>query len=202
MTSPAPARLGLLGGTFDPPHLGHLAVAKAAREQLGLDQVRFVVANDPWQKSGQRDISPAAVRVEMVSALIGSEPGLAVDTREIDRGGPTYTADTLESLRLEMPDTEFFLIVGADTAARIDTWVRPDDVLSLSSLVVVNRGPEPARLPPLADAARVVHVSMDPVDASSTRIRAAVMSGNDVARWTGVSVARVIAARHLYEVGA
>lgn len=200
MPQPVPARLGLLGGTFDPPHLGHLALARAVRDQLALDQVRFVVANDPWQKSGSREVTPANVRVEMVSALIDSEPGFAVDTREIDRGGPTYTADTLESLRLEMPDTEFFLILGADTASRIDTWVRPDDVLALSSLVVVNRGTATAELPPLAEAARVVEVSMSPVEASSTRIRAAVVSGNDVAEWTGPSVARVIAAHHLYGV--
>lgn len=195
---PVPRRLGLFGGTFDPPHLGHLALARAVRDRLELDEVRFVVAHDPWQKSGSRSITPAAVRVEMVSALIDSEPGLAVDTREIDRGGPTYTVDTLESIRLEMPGTDLYLIVGADTASGIHTWVRPDDVLALSSLVVVNRGTQTADLPPLADAARVVHVSMDPVDASSTRIRAAVVSGVDVSEWTGPSVARVIATHRLY----
>ena len=173
-------------------------MARAVRDALALDEVRFVVANDPWQKSGERAVTPAAVRVEMVSALVGSEPGLAVDTCEIDRGGPTYTVDTLEHLRLTMPDTELFLIVGADTASRIDTWVRPDDVLALSSLVVVNRGTATATLPPLAEAARVEHVAMEPVDVSSTRIRAAVVSGNEVSRWTGTSVAGVIAAHHLY----
>ena len=201
MTAPAPRRLGLLGGTFDPPHLGHLSLARAVRDQLQLDEVRFVVANDPWQKSGGRAVTPARVRVEMVSALVQSEPGMAVDTREIDRGGPTYTVDTLESLRLEMPDTELYLILGADTASRIHTWVRPDDVLALSSLVVVNRGTQTAQLPPLADAARVLHVSMTPVEASSTHIRTAVVSGNDVTEWTGPAVARVIAAHGLYGVG-
>ena len=129
----------ILGGTFDPPHLGHLAAAEAVRTQLGLDQVLFLVANDPWQKSDARAVSPADVRLKMVHSLIDGRPGLGVDDREIRRGGPTFTADTLEEIHAESPSTDVFLIVGADTASRMHTWHRPDVVARLTTLVDVNR---------------------------------------------------------------
>ena len=190
--------MGLLGGTFDPPHLGHLAAARAVQAQLGLHRVDLLVANDPWQKSGDRTVSPAAVRLEMARALVTDTPGLGVDDREIRRGGPTYTADTLEEIRRESPNTEIFLIVGADTAGRIHSWHRPEVVLALSTLVIVNRVENNSQLPEVLSGARAHNVSMPLVDVSSTSIRAKVASGEDIASLTSESVAAVVRRNGLY----
>lgn len=192
-------RIGLLGGTFDPPHLGHLSAARAVRGALNLDEVRLVVANDPWQKSGTRAISPAAVRVEMTRALVDGEPGLSVDTCEVERGGPTYTMDTLVETARSEPGAELFLVVGSDTASRICSWNRASELDALSTLVVVNRPFEPSRVPGCIRAERCVFVTMDEVDISSTDIRRTVASGEPAAAFTGEAVARVIGAHRLYE---
>ena len=93
-----PARIGILGGTFDPPHVGHVAAARAVIEQLGLDRLLLVVANDPWQKSGQRAISPAEDRYALTEALAREIPGAEASRLEIDRGGPSYSVDTAEAV--------------------------------------------------------------------------------------------------------
>ena len=198
MPNPSRFRLGLLGGTFDPPHVGHLAAAKAVRDTMGLDRVDFLVANDPWQKSSDREVSPAALRLEMVHALVEGQTGLGVDDREIRRGGLTYTVETLEELVKEQPDTEVFLVVGQDTANRIGTWHRYEEVLGLSTLVIVNRVENNSQLPEVLSGARVHNVSMPLVDVSSTSIRAKVASGEDIASLTSESVAAVVRRNGLY----
>lgn len=201
VTSAAPKRIGLLGGTFDPPHLGHLAMAKAVQTQVGLDEIIFLVANDPWQKSDDRSVTPAAIRLEMTTSLVAGESGMKVDDREIARGGPTYTVDTLTEIRSETPDAELFLIVGADTASRIPTWHRPNDMAAFSTLVVVNRSHEPELDESLLPAMNVIHVAMDAVDVSSTSIRQAIASGDTTIFGVTPAVQSVIDAHHLY-VGA
>ena len=171
-------------------------MAEAVRTQLGLDQVLFVVANDPWQKSGTRSVTPAAVRIEMVRAVVDGHPGIEVDDREIRRGGPTYTADTLEEIHAELPDTEIFLIVGADTASHMSTWHRPEVVARLSTLVVVNRTDHDS------DTSNAVSVVMPPVDVSSTLIRDRVAAGQPITHLTTDGVANVIAQHRLYGVSA
>ncbi len=161
---------------------------------LDLDAVNFLVANDPWQKSGDREVTPAGVRLEMVRSLVDGEAGLGVDDREIRRGGPTYTADTLEQISREEPGTQVFLVVGADTADRIDTWHRPEVVRSLSTLVVVNRNDSPGRT---GDGASI-HVPMDPVHVSSSDIRARVAAGESIDGLTAPAVIRVIEQHRLY----
>lgn len=197
MTSAATRRVGILGGTFDPPHFGHLAAAQFVRTQLGLDEVVFMVANDPWQKSGDREVTPAAIRLEMVRALVAGVEGLSVSDQEIIRGGQTFTMDTLEEMVAADPAVQLFLIVGQDTAVRIPTWHRPDDLLRLSTLVVVNRASEstPQKGP---EGARVVHVNMPAVDVSSTVIRQAVADGKSISFATSDGVAQIIADHHLY----
>lgn len=194
MPNPAPRRLGLLGGTFDPPHLGHLTAAEAVLSQLGLDQVSLVVANDPWQKSGDRSVTPASIRLTMAQALVEGISGLAADDREIRRGGPTYTADTLEEIRQEQPETEIFLILGADTAGRLPSWHRPEVVRALSTLVIVNRNGQTSNSRTGSD----VHVFMDPVDASSTDIREHVARGESISHLTTNGVIRIIEEHGLY----
>ena len=198
MPNPSPQRLGLLGGTFDPPHRGHLAAALAVRDALGLDRVDFLVANDPWQKSGDRDVTSAAIRLQMVRALTDGVDGIGVDDREVRRGGPTYTVETLEELAIECPGTDVFLIVGQDTADRIHTWHRHEDLLALSTLVIVNREQNAQHVPAALADARVQFVSMPLIDVSSTNVRAAAGSGDDVSAMTSAGVADIVRAHGLY----
>ncbi len=164
-------RLGVLGGTFDPVHIGHLAAAVNARAALGLDRVLLVVANQPWQKSGRR-LTPAEDRLAMVEAAVAGHDGLEASRIEIDRGGDTYTADTLEQLMAEDPDRQLFLIVGTDVAADLDTWERPDVVARLATLAIVGRGgasdtPNAPPSPPW----RVERVDMPALEISSSDLR-------------------------------
>ena len=168
------------------------------RDGLGLDRVDFLVANDPWQKVGERNVTPAAVRVEMVHALVDGIDGLGVDEREVRRGGLTYTVETLEEIAREMPGTDVFLIVGQDTADRIHTWHRHEEVLALSTLVIVNRDQNAQQVPSSLANARVQFVSMPLVDVSSTAVRAAVAAGEDIASMTSAAVASLVRAHGLY----
>ncbi len=198
MPNPSPQRLGLLGGTFDPPHRGHLSAAIAVRDALGLDRVDFLIANDPWQKVGERNVTPAPARVEMVHALVDGIDGIGVDEREVRRGGLTYTVETLEEIAREMPGTDVFLIVGQDTADRIHTWHRHEEVLALSTLVVVNRDQKAQQVPTSLVNARVQFVSMPLVDVSSTAVRAAVAAGEDITSMTSAAVSCLVKSHGLY----
>jgi nicotinate-nucleotide adenylyltransferase len=192
-----PSKVGLFGGTFDPPHLGHLRAAQAVASQVGLEEILFVVANDPWQKSDQRVVSPAAVRREMVELLLEGQTGFAVDDREIRRGGPSYTADTLEEIHGERPDVALYLIVGQDSAAAIGaTWQRPDVIFDLATVVVVTR-PQ-AALQKTALPSDSIYVEMTPVDVSSSQIRRMASQGESLTDLTTDAVAHFIAAHGLY----
>lgn len=128
--------VGLLGGTFDPPHVGHLIVAEVARVSLGLDEVRFVVAGQPWMKD---DYSPGGHRVEMTRRAVADEPAFVLDSSEVDRSGPTYTADTLEALSRDRPGAELTFIVGADQLEALPDWKRVGRALELARFVVAPR---------------------------------------------------------------
>lgn len=198
MTNAAARRLGILGGTFDPPHAGHVAAALAAQTQVGLDEVILMVANEPWQKVGDRQVTPAQLRWEMTGALVQGISGLRADDREIRRGGPTFTVDTLEEILAEQPDTEIFLIVGADTAERLETWHRVLDVVRLSTIVIVNRDNSTNSAPGFLREARVLNVTMNPVDVSSSAIREAFSRGESIEAATSPSVTSIIRDRSLY----
>ena len=129
-------RIGLLGGTFDPPHVGHLVVAECARVELELDQVRLLVAGDPWMKSTE---SSADDRVALVRAAVQEAPGIEVDDREVRRGGPTYTADTLAELAAEEPEVAWHFLLGADAAIQLPRWERGVEAMALATFVVVTR---------------------------------------------------------------
>lgn len=129
-------RVGLLGGSFDPPHVAHLIVAEVARVALGLDRVLFVVAGQPWMKS---DVSAARHRLAMTRLATVADGAFEVDDREIHRGGPTYTIDTVEELLQERPATELVLIVGADQLRRLDDWKGTERLRELVRLSVAPR---------------------------------------------------------------
>ena len=139
-------RIGIFGGTFDPIHVGHLVAAVNARHDLGLDRVVLMVANVPWQKAGARKVTPAEDRFEMVKAAVGGVAGVEASRMEIDRGGPSYTADTIAEMAALHPEAELFVIVGWDVSAELGTWERLNEVRDLASLVVVNRPGTPPRL--------------------------------------------------------
>lgn len=188
-------RLGLFGGTFDPPHVGHLVTAVNVRHALSLDRVILMVANQPWQKEGQRRITPVADRLAMVEAAVAGVPGLEAGRWEIDHGGPSYTADTLAALRELEPDAELFTIVGDDAAAGLDTWERFEEVLRLSRIVVVDRPGAPVRLDPTIDWTRV---EVPHLDVSSTDLRARFADGRPLDYLVPAAVLDVIRARGLY----
>lgn len=189
-------RVGLFGGTFDPPHAAHLALARAARDELRLDEVRWIPAGAPWQKS--RRISDAAHREAMVRLAIEGEPRFVLDRCEIERDGPTYTVDTVRACAAAEPGAQWFLIIGADQYAGLHTWRDWREVLARTTLAVANRpGPMPAPDPEvLRQPHRVVPLPM--LDVSATDIRARVARGLPVDSMVPPAVARYIDQHRLY----
>lgn len=192
---PALGRVGLFGGTFDPPHVGHLVTAVNVRHALSLDVVILMVANVPWQKQGTRAISDAADRLAMVDAAVADVEGLVVGDLELHRGGPSYTADTLAELSDLHPGAELFSIVGDDAAAGITTWERVDEVVARSKLVVVDRPGTPVRLPAGFDWIRV---EVPHLEVSSTDLRARVRDGRPLDYLITEPVLRIVRERGLY----
>ncbi len=140
----AKQQIGLLGGTFDPPHFGHLLVADQVRTGLELDAVWLVPAGDPWQKSSDGLVTPKHRRLELTRAAVGDTPGLAVSSIEVDRDGPSYTIDTVTTLAATHPNTDWLLIMGADAANGLATWHRHEELAAMVEVVVVDRpGSEP-----------------------------------------------------------
>lgn len=162
-------RIGVFGGTFDPPHIGHLVTALEVREQLDLDLVLLVVANEPWQKIGSRPITPAEIRLRMVETAVADIDSLRASDIEIRRGGPSYTVDTLEALAAEHPGAEMHLVLGSDAAALLHTWHRPEAVSTACRLAVVARPGSEAAVPAGFDG---VTVDVTRLDVSSTELRA------------------------------
>jgi len=198
-----PERLGLLGGTFDPPHAGHLAAARASVAELGLDRLLLVVANDPWQKSPHRSVTPAEDRFALVEAAVDGIDGLEASRVEIDRGGPSYTIETVlelldDAARSGRPAPEIFLVVGADLVETLPTWERADELARLVRLAVVSR---PGSVRPEVPAGwEAVAVAGQPVDVSSSGVRALLASGAPVAGLVPDGVIRCIRRRDLYAV--
>jgi nicotinate-nucleotide adenylyltransferase len=154
-----------------------------------------MVANVPWQKEGSRWITPAEDRLAMVEAAVADVAGLVPGGIEIDHGGPSYTADTLERLAKEYPDAAFFTIVGDDAAAGLTSWERYQEVVDRSSLVVVDRPGAPVELPDVVDW---IHVEVPRLEVSSTDLRARFTDGRPLDYLVTEPVLDVIAARDLY----
>ena len=185
--------MGILGGTFDPPHLGHTAMAQGVRRALGLDRVLLMVANVPWQKSADQVVTPAEDRFTMVGLAAAGEEGVEASRLELDRGGVTYTVDTLEQLRRERPGDELFLIVGADVVGRLASWHRADILDSLCAIVAVPRPGAPRNERP-----GVQWVDVATPDVSSTVVRARVAAGEPIDGFVAPAVRDFITARGLY----
>jgi len=198
----SPRRIGLLGGSFDPPHLAHLALARLAMQTLALDELRWLPAGAPWQKAG-RQMASAAHRAAMLAALLQGEPGQMIDTRELARSGPTYTIDTVRELQAEQPDADWFFILGQDQYARFDTWRDWPELLRRLTLAVADRaGTAPA--PPAALAAvphRVVALPLPRQDIAASTIRQMLTDGLPITPLVGAAVAGYIEQHQPYPRG-
>ena len=199
-------RLGILGGTFDPVHYGHLLLAEQCREQCRLDRVWFVPAAVPPHKA-ERTLTPATKRIEMLKLAIAGHEAFEVSTLEIERGGLSYTLDTLLAIRGQQPDAELFFLMGADSLRDLPTWWEPARICQLATPVVVCRrgAPEPnlGVLTPLVSAARLqeirgCQVQMPVVEFSSTAIRQAVAAGRSFRYQTPRAVEKYLETHRLY----
>jgi nicotinate-nucleotide adenylyltransferase len=201
--APADRRsVGVLGGTFNPPHLGHLAIARDARRELGLERVVLIPARIPPHKPAVADAG-AEHRLQMCRLLIDGEDGLAVCAVEIERDGPSYTVETLNAIHASHPDLELTFIVGADTARTLPAWREPEQVLALAEFAVAARaGTErEAVLESLAELGRAADLrflTTPLLEVSSSMARERVAAGEPVEDLVGSAVAGYIAANELY----
>ncbi len=185
---------GLFGGTFDPPHLGHVAAARAAIGALGLDELVVTVARDPQRKSAPPIASPE-LRDEMVRAAFEGVDRVVVRDLELRREGPTYTIDTVEALLAERPGEPLTVVLGADAAASLGSWHRARELARLVEVAIVPRGgTEPA----VPEGFSVRGVPMAPVDLSSTAVRAALLAGEDPVGLVPPGVVRILLTHPLY----
>ena len=198
-------RIGVFGGTFDPPHIGHTSAALSAMRKLELDSVLMVVANDPWQKTDQNldlpDFAISAVstpedRFEMLKRALDEHEGLMADDMEILRGGRTYTIDTVSELNDRFPESEFFLLIGSDVAKDFDSWREPQEICRRVNVVVLTR--------PGTDRSEVEEdwnfsfLDVPAVDVSAKEIRLRVSNGESLEGMVPRSVEEYILTAGLY----
>ena len=195
-------RVGIYGGVFNPPHLGHLVAAQEAHAHLGLDVVVWVPVGAAPHRAIEQDPG-ADARFEMTELIIGADERFGISRIELDREGPSYTVDTLRQLRERSPDDELFLILGGDQAAALPSWHEPEQVLSLASIVVFaratdNRNAIGIRLSRLQGAERLRFLEMPRIDISSTMVRRRVAQGKPIRYLVPDEVANFIGAQSLY----
>ena len=199
--TPAARRLGVLGGTFDPVHIGHLILAEAAREAAALDSVLFVPTGHSWRKP-ERQVTPGEQRLEMLRLAVEGNEQFAVSDIEVKRPGPSYTHVTLEGLAAEYPGTELFFILGRDALLDLPNWREPARIAELATLLVAERageaagGPEGVQVD--ASGARIMRVRMPLIDVSATDIRERVGQGRPIHYLVPQAVEDYIALHHLY----
>jgi len=200
----AAVRLGVLGGTFDPPHYGHLLLAEQARELLGLERVLWVPAGDPWRKAGTV-VSSAEHRVAMVGKAIEDNEAFEVDAREIERPGPSYIIDTLASVKEELPELEVVFLLGTDALIDLPNWRDAPRVVQLALLGAAARGGDrldvaalDALLPGLSR--RVVWFQMPRLDISASDLRERAAEGRSLRYFVPPAVEDYIVRHKLYSL--
>jgi nicotinate-nucleotide adenylyltransferase len=196
----APRRLGIFGGAFDPPHLAHLALARAAIEQLQLDELRVLPTGSAWHKA--RPLSDASHRVAMARLAFAEVTGVVIDDRELHRQGPTYTVDTLRELRHEHPQDTLVLVIGADQADTFDQWRESDEIARLAIISIAGRprSEEPVGTvnPSRVPGGQWIPIALPPLLVSATEIRSRRARGLGIDHLVPPSVARYIDQHHLY----
>ena len=190
-------RIGLFGGTFDPPHVGHLLAGNDAHEALALDRLLFVPAGTQPFKSG-RVVATGQQRLEMLRLMIGEDRRFAVEPVEIERGGLSYTVDTVQALAERERGATLFLLIGEDLAAQFATWREPERIARLSEVVVLHRSGVPAAPGNEQGEPPLRRIETRRVDVSSTEIRSRVAAGRPIRGFVTDAVARYIDATALY----
>lgn len=198
-------RIGILGGTFDPVHYGHLIMAETCRERLKLNQVRLIPASSPPHKPGVK-IADGHARADMLQLAVSGYPEFVVDRRELKRSGPSFTVDTLRELKAQFPDDDLLLLMGADSLRDLLTWREPEEIAGLAMIVACNR-------PGVADitssqivewvgpkiAPRVLSVTMPGTDLSATDLRQRIADGGKLRFLTPRAVEAFISQHGLYK---
>lgn len=191
-------RIGLFGGSFDPPHVGHLRVAESAQKQFDLSEIRWIPAFVPPHKTDIQ-LSDASDRLEMTRLATAGIPGFTVSEIELLRRGTSYTVDSLRQIRADEPGARLFLIIGQDSFDELDTWKEPEEICGLAELVVYPRA-EGGLKSGFADGR--VHLLDGPtLPVSSTLIRARIADNTSIAELVTESVATYIRSHHLYLSG-
>ncbi len=194
-------RLGVFGGAFDPPHLAHRLLVDTALQQLALNRLLVVPTGQAWHKS--RTLTDARHRVAMAGLAFGDQAHVQVDTREIDRGGPSYSIDTMRALRAEHPDAQLFLVIGQDQARSLANWREWRALVALATICVAGRhdpaSPDQPFEPPDAMRQRFVQLHTPVCDTSATDIRQRAASGQSIVSLVCEPVARYIALHRLYQ---
>ncbi len=190
-------RIGLFGGSFDPVHNAHLALARSALSELALDEVRWIPAGQPWQKT--RRLADSADRAAMVALAIEGEPHFVLDPIELQRAGPSYTLDTVRELQASMPEAQWFLLLGQDQHAGLPTWRGADELVQLVTLAVAGRPGAPhVESQPVLPGATVCPVALPPMDVSSTELRALCAAGQPIVHLVPGKVGSYIEEHRLY----
>jgi nicotinate-nucleotide adenylyltransferase len=198
--------IGVLGGTFDPVHIGHLVVAEEARIRLEFKEVLFVPAGQPWLKL-DHNITPEVHRVEMVRRAIADNPHFKLCTIEVERPGPSYTVDTLTRLQKQLgSEASLFFIIGRDTLAELPLWKEPEKLIQLCRLVVAPRlGSKDLKhletaIPGLLD--KVIQLDMPVIGISSSGIRQRIAQGLSIRYWVPAEVEKYITGHKIYPTSA
>jgi len=198
---PTRRRIGVFGGAFDPPHAAHLALVRAAINDLQLDELRIIPTGNAWHKA--RPLSLAQHRLAMARLAFGDLPGVVVDDRETRRDGPSYTVDTLRELKTQCPDAELFVFLGEDQARALPTWRAWQQVLQLAIIYVAERGDwnrsKPRFVAPKVYESRFRQLQMPAMPVSATDIRARVAAHQSLDALVSESVAQYIDHHHLYQ---
>lgn len=197
-------RIGLFGGTFDPPHLGHLVLAASAQRVLTLDRLLFVPAGDPWRKAGN-SVSSAAERLGLTRLAVGETlPWVEVSAVEVSRSGPSYTVDTLKQLKNEIPDAEWWVILGYDALADMPNWHEPEQIIDQARLALAQRGDIKQTLPSVALEAipdleaHVDFIPMPRIDVSASELRRRIREGETTELLLSMAVRQRITEEGLY----
>lgn len=196
-------KIGIMGGTFNPIHVGHLILAETARSQYGLDKILFIPSGCPYMKKNAQ-VLPGEMRAQMVSLAIRDNSGFALSRMEIERDGNTYTCDTLRTLKKANPDTEYFFILGADSLLAIESWKNPEEIFAFCTLLTAVRD-ETDREQETAEKrlaekyqARISRLSCKNMDISSTEIRKLIKNGQSVRYLVPDAVIQYIEQQNLY----
>jgi len=192
-------RVGLFGGSFDPPHLAHKALAACALAELKLDKLLWIPAGNPWQKAG-RQLAPAEHRRAMVELMIGDEARFELDDCEMRRTGASYTVDTLRERAAAHPGEQLFLIIGQDQYARLQTWRDWPEILQRAVLAVAARSGEAVQASAQLQVTphQSFKLALPAMEHSATAVRQQVMRGEDIRPMVGNAVAGYIAQHRLY----